>query len=93
VRESPFHGVEAYTLENLYIVSLEKSQEFLDAFADPEVAKHVPDEWPNHFPVSMDAFSANLMCSFSNWKVSTHWSELAEVLGPAEGGDGALVQR
>ena len=81
VRENVFLGVDAYVLDELYLVSLEKSPEFLALFTDPEVAAHVPDAWPSHFPVSMDDFSANLMGMFVDWKVQTHWDELAEALG------------
>ena len=82
VLENAFFGVAPYTLDTLLVISLEKNQAFLDAFADPKIPKHVPDDFPNKIPVSMDPFVANLLCLQSHWQVQRHLPALRAAIAP-----------
>mmetsp|Transcript_5574 Transcript_5574/g.16815 ORF Transcript_5574/g.16815 Transcript_5574/m.16815 type:complete len:98 (-) Transcript_5574:236-529(-) len=72
VQANDFLGVEPYIVDDLVIVSNQRSEEFLDFFSDPAIRQHVDPLWPNKFPVSMTNFDGNLLCQFQRWKLQKH---------------------
>jgi len=81
VQANSFLGIEAYTLDHLYILSLQRSDAFLAGFQDKRVEANVADGWPNEFGVGMDTFNANMLCLYSQWKLRHFAAELSSILG------------
>lgn len=80
VEENAYLGVGAYVLDSLVVIGLERDEGFLAAFEDPAVAAHVPGDWPNDIPVSMDPFAANLLCAHAHYRVASHAAALKRAL-------------
>jgi len=69
VRDAPFLGVEAYTLQDLVIFSNQRNTRFLAEFADQSIPQHLDKKFPNSFEVGMPTLDANTLCAFNAWKI------------------------
>jgi len=76
VKNNSYMGVQAYVLEELYLVSNQYTKQFLDTFNDSKVPAGIADGWPNNMPVGFDTFNSNMLCLFSQWKIRTFMQEL-----------------
>lgn len=50
VKANAYLGVDAYTLDELFIISNQYSREFLQT-VDSQIAEQLSDEWPNSIPI------------------------------------------
>lgn len=82
VRANSYHGVPAYTLRELFIVSNEPTAAFTGSFVDGRIRGGLSEKFPNDFEVSMDDLNANAMCMYNDWKVQQHLSELRSLVQP-----------
>lgn len=85
VLANPYLGVAAGNLDELLIISNERSDLFINTFADPEIRARVSPDFPNRMPVGVGVFEANLLCEFKRWQVMNHAEDIFQVIGPAPG--------
>mmetsp|Transcript_4533 Transcript_4533/g.5115 ORF Transcript_4533/g.5115 Transcript_4533/m.5115 type:complete len:241 (-) Transcript_4533:1688-2410(-) len=80
VLRNKYFSVEPYILRSLVIISLELSEPFLDSIPSKlEVKDHVSQDWPNDIPLGMSTLDANLLCSFTTWKLLQHEQTLSTI--------------
>jgi hypothetical protein len=72
--------VEAYTVEELIIISNSRSQAFVDTFTDSKVRNGLDDAWPDRMPIGMNPFDANMLCEFNWWKLHKYADEVKSLI-------------
>jgi hypothetical protein len=79
VLPNSYLGVPGYRLDELLILGNERSDKFLDKFS-PEVAASVSKDFPNSYKGGMKALDANLLCMFTQWRLSAAWADIASII-------------
>ena len=80
VLSNSYFGIdEPYILEYLLIVANQRSEVFLDEFADSSIRARLDPRWPNRFEVAMPTLDANTLCVFNGWKVNRLRKQLTRV--------------
>lgn len=82
VLPNSYFGVPGYTLDELLILGNERSDAFLKTFGS-EVSASVSHDFPNRFKGGMDALNANLLCMFTQWRLSNAWADIQSIISSA----------
>merc|ERR1712228_1070472 len=72
--------VEAYTVDELIIISNSRSQAFVETLTDSKVRNSLDDAWPDRMPIGMNPFDANMLCEFNRWKVHKYADEAKRLI-------------
>ena len=77
VMRNEYFGIEAYELKDLYVLSNQYSDSFLNSFLDSDKVKSaLNSKFPNKFSVGMETYDAQMLCLFNQWKIKEYGDEI-----------------